>query len=142
MSTLYQVTTRSFGNLTESVKAVLLGFVLLAVSILMCNVDTGYTATRVVSTTVIAKTDGATQTKSSASPYFIVAVRHPDGTTQDVYTTFAEYSQTAVGSVFQVEVSNHSLGHDMPLITQLVIVAFLVSAVGALCAFVAALFLS
>ena len=142
MSAIYQTTTSYFGKLSESAKAVLLGFILVAVAVLMCNVDTGYTATRVVNATVIAKTDGATQTKSSASPYFIIAVRHPDGTTQDVYTSFADYSQTPVGSTLQVNVSNQSLGYDMPLITQLVVVTFLVSAVSALCVFVLALFLS
>jgi len=143
MSTIFKEITGHFKNLSESAVLTLVGVVLLAITLLITFVvDNGYTTARTVDATVTAKVHGGAQGRSGTSPYFMLAVRHADGTEQDVRTNFVTYSKAAVGSTTQVTVSDYTLGREMSLKSMLVLGVLILSMAGSTVAFFGAMVMS
>jgi hypothetical protein len=97
MTAIAQSVSTTFKGLSTHIKLFLLALALLFACVKVATMENSYNHLSYVSATVIAKTQmpGA---RNAATPSFILALRHPDGTLEDVYTSFARYSTTEIGS--------------------------------------------
>lgn len=105
MTSIAHSVSNTFKGLSTVTKLFLLAFVLLFAAVKVSTMENSYTRLTYVSATVIAKTQ-MPGSRSSSTPYFILATRHPDGTLEDVYTSFARYSTTEIGSKWGVYTSD------------------------------------
>lgn len=133
----YQVSS-TFDRISTRARYAICGILLLCVFVGLLTVQTDYSRQTVVAATVIAKTQG--EARRSNGTEFIVALRLPDGTLQDVRTTFAQYSVTEVGSKWGVLVSDSSRGLPMPLTDKLLLTSFVLALMGGVWCVLYALF--
>lgn len=131
MKTLFRNISRFFNATPKAGKWLALTILCIAAVIGLSSVETEYTREYVVKGTVIAKTQGTTVHKSSSSPHFVLALRLPDGSLKDVYTSFSYYSVTPVGGTWPIAVSARSLGHERPLFDTIQLAALIVLVLGA-----------
>jgi hypothetical protein len=123
----YQVST-TIDRISTTARYIISGILLLCAFAGLLTVQTDYTRETRVEATVFAKTQGAA--RKSSGTEFILALRLPDGTLQDVRTTFAQYSVTEVGSKWGVMVSDSSRGLPMPRADKLLLLGFVLTLMG------------
>lgn len=139
MITRYKTAPRFIRDLSTPAKFLIALAVLALVFVGLLKFETDYNRDEYIATTVIAKTQSTETPKSGSTLKFLLALRYPDGATQDVYTSFATYSQTPVGSKWGVTASKLSRGLPMPLLDTLRFLGLLISGLGmvllVICAF-------
>lgn len=118
MNSLVQRISTPFSQISQRLKWTCILAGIIGLMVLCASVETSYTQSRVVSASVMAKTQALVVDRYS-SPRFILALKHLDGRKQDYYTSFAEYTAISVGETIQVNVSDQSLGYPKPLLDTL-----------------------
>lgn len=121
MAALYQTAGEVRAEVSLAHKRLLLLLAMLIAFVVVALIDTGYTTPRAAQGTVVAKTQGASNGQVTDAPYFVVAIRHPDGSIKDIKTDSHRYSQTEVGGKWEVTVSDMSMGLPMPFKHKLVL---------------------
>jgi hypothetical protein len=124
--------TYNFRKLSRSMQYLLLAPLFALMFVLASAVDSAYLKESYVAATVIAKTKSESTHKGNWKPHFILALRHPDGTLQDVRTSYAVYATTPVGSTWGVMYSDFDRGHPMPMGDRVRFAVLALSALGVL----------
>lgn len=104
----------TYQQMSMSAKYLLAVVLAMLVCVTTASISTDYTRRAYVNATVVAKTQTTPVHKGNWTPKFIIALRHPDGTLQDVYTSYSRYATTEVGSKWGVMYSDFDRGRPVP----------------------------
>lgn len=124
--------TYNFRQLSRSARYLLMAALFALTFVLARSVDSEYMKESYIDATVIGKTKSESTHKGNWNPHFILALRHPDGTLQEVRTDYAVYAATQVGSTWGVMYSDFDRGRPMPMADRVRLAVLGLSAFGVL----------